>query len=233
MIVALFDLDGTLYTGHMGYGIMRHHRLHRTHRFYLYTFLACNMLTWPAWKLGLISEARLRARCLRQMAWTVRGWTVQEATQAFSWIARQYVLPLLRTDVLARLCRHQMLGHRTILVSGTFAPLLAEIARQWRIAETVGTPLVMRKGRYTGSCERPVCQGQAKWLRVRAHLGDDEIDWNESYAYADSHADLPLLEKVGHPVAVYPDAQLAAHAQQHGWEIIRDEEPMAASVLAE
>lgn len=232
MIVALFDLDGTLYTGHMGRGIIRHHRLHRTHRLYLYAFLFGSMATWPVWRLGLMAETRMRELCLRQMAWTVRGWTVQEATQAFSWIAREYVLPLVRTDVLARLRRHQMLGHRTILVSGTFAPLLAEIARQWRIAETVGTPLVMRKGRYTGSCERPVCQGQAKWLRVRAYLGDAEIDWHGSYAYADSHADLPLLEKVGHPVAVYPDARLTAHARQRGWEIIKDGQAVASSAPA-
>ena len=232
MIVALFDLDGTLYTGHMGYAIMRHHRLHRTHRFYLYAFLFGNMATWPMWRLGLVSETHMRELCLRQMAWTVRGWTVQEAAQAFSWIAREYVLPLVRTNVLARLRRHQASGHRAILVSGTFTPLLAEIGRQLRIAETVGTPLMMRNGRYTGACERPVCQGQGKWLRVKAHLGESEADWDASYAYADSQADLALLEKVGHPVAVCPDAQLATRARQHGWEIIEDEQAMAGSVPA-
>ena len=233
MIVALFDLDGTLYTGHMGYGIMRHHRLHRTHRFYLYTFLACNMLTWPAWKLGLISEARLRARCLRQMAWTVRGWMPEQAARAFSWIAREYVLPRVRPKVMERLRDHKTAGHRTILVSGTFAPLLAEIGRQLGVEETVGTPLIVRNGRYAGLCERPVCQGPGKWLRVKAHIGDSQIDWGSSYAYADSHADLPLLEEVGHPVAVYPDVQLAAHARQHGWEIIGDGQSVGDSTPAE
>nr|NIU61734.1 HAD-IB family hydrolase [Stutzerimonas stutzeri] len=32
--------------------------------------------------------------------------------------------------------------------------------------------------------------------------------------------DIPLLERVGHPVAVYPDDGLAAHARSQGWEIV-------------
>ena len=31
---------------------------------------------------------------------------------------------------------------------------------------------------------------------------------------------IPLLERVGHPVAVYPDPRLAAHAWEQGWEIM-------------
>jgi len=55
---------------------------------------------------------------------------------------------------------HQAADHRVILVSGTLAPLPAEIGRQLGIEETVGTPLVLWAGRYTGACELPVCQGE-------------------------------------------------------------------------
>ena len=50
--------------------------------------------------------------------------------------------------------------------------------------------------------------------------GHNPILWPQSYAYTDSYTDLPLLERAGYPVAVYPDEGRAAHAQQHGWEII-------------
>ena len=139
----------------------------------------------------------------------------------FSWIAEQYVQPLVRADVLAHLRDHRAAGHRVIIVSGTLAPLLAEIARQLGVEETVGTPLVQRSGRYTGACKRPVCQGQGKVLRLEACSGDsDPISWGHSYAYADSHTDLPLLHHVGNPVAVYPDERLGAFARRWGWEII-------------
>jgi len=39
-------------------------------------------------------------------------------------------------------------------------------------------------------------------------------------AYSDSINDLPLLEVVDEPVAVEPDAQLAAQAASHGWGVL-------------
>ena len=101
------------------------------------------------------------------------------------------------------------------------APLLAGIGRPLGIEETVGTPLVLRAGRYTGACELPVCQGAGKVSRLEAHLQDkDGALWSQSYAYADSYTDLPLLERAKYPVAVYPDPELAAHARSRGWEIM-------------
>jgi HAD superfamily hydrolase (TIGR01490 family) len=231
MIVSVFDLDGTLYTGHIVQGIALHHRVHRVKRLPLCVFMLAHMASWPLWRLGLVSEAAIRELWTRDMGWTVRGWTAQEAAAAFAWIAEHYVQPLVRPDVLARLRGHQAAGHRVIVVSGTFAPLLAKIGRQLGVKETVGTPLVLRAGRYSGACELPVCQGGGKVSRLEAHLrGTDDILWAQSYAYADSYTDLPLLERVGHPVAVYPDSQLAAHARAHGLEIMQSE-PTAVSPL--
>ena len=86
---------------------------------------------------------------------------------------------------------------------------------------------MIRAGRFTGACERPVCQGLNKVLRLEAYLRESgDILCSESYAYADSHTDIPLLERFGHPVALYPDAQLAAHARRQGWEII-GQDPVA------
>jgi HAD superfamily hydrolase (TIGR01490 family) len=221
MIAAIFDLDGTLYTGHIGRGIARHHRTHRVKRLPLYVYMAAHMPLWWLQRVGLLSEATMRGPWIRHMGWTVRGWTPQEAAPAFTWIAQQYVQPLVRPDVMARLRDHQTAGQRVIIVSGTPAPLLAEIGRQFGVEETVGTPLLLRGGRYSGACELPVCQGPDKASRLEAYLrGSDDVLWPQSYAYADSYSDVPLLERVGHPVAVYPDAQLAAHAERQGWEIM-------------
>lgn len=42
----------------------------------------------------------------------------------------------------------------------------------------------------------------------------------DSWFYSDSHNDIPLLEKVSHPVATDPDDQLTEHAKANGWPII-------------
>jgi len=224
MTLAIFDLDGTLYTGHITQGIARHHRVHRVKRLPLYVFFATHIGAWPLKLLGLVPETTMRRLWISHVGWTIRGWTPEEAVTAFAWIAEQYVMPLVRPDVMARLRDHQAQGHRVIIVSGTIAPLLAVIGRQLGVEDTVGTPLVLRAGRYTGACELPVCQGAGKVTRLEDGLRrGDELVWAGSYAYADSYTDIPLLERATHPVAVYPGPRLAAHARAQGWEILGEE----------
>ena len=135
---------------------------------------------------------------------------------------RSGVLPLARADVLDRLRQHQAKGHRVIIVSGTPSPLLEATGGALGVKETVGTSAVLKAGRYTGASELPVCLAEGKVLRLQAHLhSDEEALWSKSYAYADSHTDLPLLERVGHPVVVYPDRTLAAQARSRQTRMIR------------
>jgi phosphoserine phosphatase len=47
-----------------------------------------------------------------------------------------------------------------------------------------------------------------------------DVDWDASYAYADSITDQRLFDLVGNPVAVYPDAKLQRLAQVKGWEVL-------------
>ena len=49
----------------------------------------------------------------------------------------------------------------------------------------------------------------------------ERIDLKRSYAYSDHVSDLPLLEGVGHPIAVSPTRQLRKIALKKGWEIMK------------
>ncbi len=46
-----------------------------------------------------------------------------------------------------------------------------------------------------------------------------DLDLEASWAYSDSVTDLPMLEAVGHPVAVNPDKTLRRVAEERGWEV--------------
>lgn len=62
-------------------------------------------------------------------------------------------------------------------------------------------------------------------MRLRQYLAQHpQIDLAASYAYADSIYDLPLLEMLGHPVVVYPEARLTAIARQRGWPLMGEVE---------
>lgn len=222
MTAAVFDLDGTLYEGHITRGLALHHRTHGVKRLDLALFLATHIPIWWITRAGFISDENMRATWAQDLPWLVRGWTQEEAQRAFEWIANEYIGSRLKTHIVARLKSHQASGHRVILLSGTPTPMLAAIGKLLGVADVVGTPIVVDNGRYTGRSVRPVCQGRDKVGRLKEYLSNmGGEDLSISYAYADSYGDRFILQNVGHPVAVDPDQELQAIAEQKDWEIIK------------
>ncbi len=222
MIAAFFDFDGTLYTGHVWHDLVRHHWAARRHRRWAAAYVVWNMASFPLYKLGLWSQAAFFQAWGQTMAWLVRNWTVDEAQALFEQLTDERIMPNLHADVVARLHEHQSQGHLVALVSGTFAPWLAAVARRLGPLYAIGTPLEVQNGRYTGRIVPPLCQGDGKSKRIEAYLTEHrlEVDWTASYAYGDRDLDLSLLRLVGHPVAVYPDEKLLAHARAQGWPVL-------------
>ena len=110
-----------------------------------------------------------------------------------------------------------------VLVTGALEPFVEPLRPLFD--DVVATRLEVRDGSFTGYLERPPLVGEARspWLRrYAAHAG---ADLGASYAYADSHSDLPLLRTVGNPVAVNPDVALYRVAHRRRWPI--EEWPMA------
>jgi fatty acyl-CoA reductase len=75
-------------------------------------------------------------------------------------------------------------------------------------------------GRCTGFLSTPplVGESRAAWLKHFATLHD--CDLRCSFAYADSHSDLPMLQTVGNPVAVSPDIPLMRAASRAHWSVV-------------
>ncbi|NIV40436.1 MAG: hypothetical protein GWN58_66855, partial [Anaerolineae bacterium] len=128
MIAALFDLDGTLYTGHIWQDLARHHREARRHRRWVAAYLVRNMAPLPLYRLGLVSKATYYHTWGETMGWLLRGWSLTEAQALFEKLTGEQIVPNVRPDILNRLHHHQDQGHLVALVSGTFAPFLDVIA---------------------------------------------------------------------------------------------------------
>jgi fatty acyl-CoA reductase len=58
--------------------------------------------------------------------------------------------------------------------------------------------------------------------RLKEHIGEKgwAVDYTRSFAYGDTKWDIPVLDLVGNPAAVYPDVGLKAYAQSKNWKII-------------
>jgi HAD superfamily hydrolase (TIGR01490 family) len=221
MIAAFFDVDGTLYTANMWRGLMQyaaaHGRKMRT-RWYFGSLIPLYLLR----KLRLISEENFRKPWVSQLPWIIQNWRAEQAEAAFKWIAREYLPPSARNDIIAILREHVAQGHAVILVSAMLRPVLQEIAKSLGATGVVGTQIEIKDARISGRIDSPVCMGAQKEQLARAFLESRnlDIDFAASYAYADSFSDLPLFEMVGNPVAVYPDAELAPRAREKGWKVI-------------
>jgi len=87
-----------------------------------------------------------------------------------------------------------------------------------RSSGVIGTRAKIVAGRYTGELEF-YAYGESKAEEIRSLAERIGLDLEGSYAYTDSITDLPMLEAVGHPVAVNPDRDLRREAESRGWDI--------------
>lgn len=217
---AFFDLDGTLFNGSVWRALRRHHEAHRFKLPTLYGYLLSHIALWPLRNAGLVSEERFYRGWGENMAWLVRNVRVERAQAIWEWVADHKIIPNLRPEMRKALARHRAEGYRVVLLSGTFQPLLEVVAARVRADGAVGTPLAQRDGRYLGRIVPPLGVGAGKASRLHDYATRHRIELAESFVYTDAFPDAPVLEMVGHPVAVYPDARLAALAAERGWPVI-------------
>jgi phosphoserine phosphatase len=78
----------------------------------------------------------------------------------------------------------------------------------------------MIDGRYTGRVDGVPSYREGKVTRLQAWLEAQDLTMDGAWFYSDSHNDLPLLEKVDHPVAVDPDDTLRQVAEERNWRIM-------------
>jgi fatty acyl-CoA reductase len=116
---------------------------------------------------------------------------------------------------LRRVRKHRDLGHRTILITGALDVLVEPFTPLFD--EVVAAKLEVVDGRCTGALLEAPCTGEARALAIREYCDAEGLLLDQCVAYADSASDLPMLEVVGHPVAVNAEPKLAAIARKRGW----------------
>ena len=213
---ALFDLDRTLIPGsslvHVGRVAVR-----------------CGLVSPLMLMRGLVEDARFRTqgssddqvgRLHKRLLAMAEGVEADRGEELAEMAA-----PAIVRDVRPRLRRvlddHLQQGHVCVVLSASPDEVVREVARRLGADLGLGTRAEVADGRYTGRLRGEPCYGPGKMLRLdTAAL---PIDLRTSYAYADSSSDLPVLEAVGHPVAVRPDKRLRAVAEERGWVTLGDE----------
>lgn len=166
-------------------------------------------------------ETTKRVKSTRERAQALAaGHSVADFVQVGESAWRRSIAPKVFPDVLATLREHRDRGRQVWLLTASPTVLASIIARDLRLSGALGTTLEIREGRFTGEIEGELLHGPIKAAAAKDLAASLGADLSTCYAYSDSVADVPLLELVGHPVAVNPDPGLLALATERGWSIM-------------
>lgn len=143
--------------------------------------------------------------------------------EAHARFMRDWIEPNLHEAALELVRGHQRRGDMVAIVTATNELVTRPIAQAFGVGELIAVELERdAAGWITGEIAGVPSMREGKVVRVTQWLRQRGLDWLdvETTFYSDSMNDVPLLERVDHPVATNPDARLRALALERGWRIL-------------
>jgi HAD superfamily hydrolase (TIGR01490 family) len=195
-------------------------------------------LSRPMYRAGMVSRAALLRGAYAQLLYLLvgadekkmerlkegmlaltKGWDRAEVEQLVHRVIIEVIDPFVYQEALDLMELHRASGRQIYIVSSSPEEVVRPLARHFGVSGVIATRAeVGPDGRYTGELEF-YCYGAEKANAVRETARRAGIDLDGSYAYSDSITDMPMLESVGHPVAVNPDRELRRAAEERGWKV--------------
>jgi HAD superfamily hydrolase (TIGR01490 family) len=215
---AFFDLDRTLMAGssayHFGRAMYRAGQMSRRQ-------IARDAIDQIRFRLRGASDAAVNL-LLERVLEGIKGQRVVDLRRLTPDVLAG-ILPRVYPQMLEVVREHQDAGRPAYIATAASQPAAEILAHALVMDGAIGTRWEISDGAYTGRLDGPFAYGEGKAQALRDFAGLQGIDLSSSWAYTDAASDLPMLEAVGHPVAVNPDAQLAEIARREGWDVLRFE----------
>jgi alcohol-forming fatty acyl-CoA reductase len=213
--LAIFDLDGTIMSTNVieQYLWARLPELSRTQQL---AEVGQVMRHLPSY---LRAEQRDRGTFLRAVYRRYRGADLAALERFVDTSLAPHILSRLSPEAVRRIREHRAAGHTTILVTGVVRPLTRPLQPLFDVivAADLG---VDEEGRCTGFLTGPPVVGESRAAWLKHYATQHRVALDRSFAYADSHSDLPMLETVGNAVAVSPDIALMRAATRNQWSVV-------------
>jgi len=146
-----------------------------------------------------------------------------EAAKAHAKFMRDVVQPAVLPEALALVKKHRDAGEHTLIITATNEFVTRPIVQAFGVHDLIAVELVRdAKGWFTNEILGVPSLREGKVQRLQQWLTSKGLDWTDvdTTFYSDSRNDLPLLERVNHPVATNPDDTLRAVALEKGWPIL-------------
>ena len=214
MALALFDLDNTLLAGDSDYlwGVFLSEKgvVDRD------TYERENERFYEEYKEGRLDIMEFLAFSLRPLA-------ENDPAQLHAWreeFLREKIDPIITEDARLLVEMHRKRSDTLAVITATNAFVTAPIVERFGVPHLIATEPEMVEGRYTGRVRGIPCFREGKVKRLQAWLAGRDESLEDAWFYSDSHNDLPLLERVSHPMPVDPDPALETVAAEKGWPVL-------------
>ena len=217
-VAAIFDLDDTILNASSGMLFYRYLRqTGAMSRFFRPSGMARAALAMARWRLGFsdVDQAMGAAASIASGIEVEPFWDVIQA-----WFD-EMVVHTIRDEAREALAHHVEAGDIPVICSASSQFSVLPVANHLGIDHTIYTDWLVADGRLTGKLRYPLAYGKGKRYWAQQWANQQDVDLLESTFYTDHHSDSPLMESVGHGVAVNPGHKLARMAEVNGWEIVR------------
>ncbi|WP_299182189.1 HAD family phosphatase [uncultured Neptuniibacter sp.] len=214
MSLAIFDLDNTLLAGDSDHawgeflcekGIVDSEEYSRANDYF-----------YEQYKNGGLDIYEFLEFALRPLAKLPRN----ELDALHQQFMLEKVEPMMLPKAAELLNNHRERGDYLLIITATNRFVTGPIAAHLGVDEIIATDPEEVDGQFTGKVSGTPCFQSGKVTRLNNWLEANPHDLSESYFYSDSHNDLPLLEQVGHPIAVNPDEKLETLANDKLWPVL-------------
>jgi putative phosphoserine phosphatase/1-acylglycerol-3-phosphate O-acyltransferase len=211
-IAALFDFDGTIIAGYSATAMLweKIKRREMTAEEVVETInVMAQYSTGNMGFSGLMTGAAKFMKGVTEASYFEFGEELYE-----KYIARK-VYPEARALIEA----HRAKGHTIAIVSSATIYQIEPTARDLDIEHVLCSQYEVENGEFTGNIIRPLCFGEGKVIAAENLAADYGLDLDQSYFYSDSYDDIELLERVGKPRPLNPNAKLRETARERGWPL--------------
>jgi HAD superfamily hydrolase (TIGR01490 family) len=210
-IIAFFDMDYTVLDTSSGLEYVKHLREQKR----IGTRLLLHIAWWTL--LYKVSAVDMNRAVPRLLSYVDEVSATRLTADSYAWVDQKLKAHITPRAIEA-IQTHQQQGHRVVLISASTQFAVQPVAEQFGI-DFLCSQLVVIDDRITGDVVDPPCYGEGKITWAQRYVDEHQATLSAAYFYTDSHSDQPLLDLVGHPVAVNPDRRLKNLAQKRGWPI--------------
>jgi HAD superfamily hydrolase (TIGR01490 family) len=148
-----------------------------------------------------------------------QGWNQQHIADIVRETLDQVISPIVFAEALELFDQHHAAGRRVVIVSSAPLEVVGPLGEFLGADEVIATRAeIDADGNYTGEVAF-YAYGPFKADAIREVAAREFIDLSASLRVQRLHHRPPMLEAVGHPVAVNPDRELRAKRAREKWEV--------------